>query len=53
LGKRYSSVKKIIEKNLCCCRLNKEIGTFYLKTEDIRIKPNFGIFLKIYILRFW
>jgi hypothetical protein len=42
---------KIMEKNLCCCSLNKK-QTFELKIEEIGIKPSFGIFSKIDILRF-
>jgi hypothetical protein len=41
-----------VEKNLGYCCLNKKIQTFELKIEEIRIKPSFGIFSKIDILRF-
>jgi hypothetical protein len=44
--------KKIVEKNLGCCSLNKKIKTFELKTEEIRIKPSFDFFSKIDNLRF-
>jgi hypothetical protein len=45
-------LKKIMEKNLGCCNLNKKNQTFELKTEEIRIKQSFGIFSKLDILRF-
>jgi hypothetical protein len=48
---RLLSQKKIVEKNLGCCSLNKK-QTFELKIEHIRIKLSFKIFSKIDILRF-
>jgi hypothetical protein len=44
--------KRIVEKNLDYCNLNKKIQTFELKIEEIRIKSIFVIFSKIDILRF-
>jgi hypothetical protein len=41
---RFLDRKKIMQKNLGCCNLNKKNQTFELKTEEIRIKPSFGIF---------
>jgi hypothetical protein len=46
--KRFLHRKKIVEKNLVCCSLNKKIKLL----NEKRIKSNFGIFLKIDILRF-
>jgi hypothetical protein len=48
---RFVGRNKIVEKNLCCCSLNKK-QTFELKIEEIGIKPSFRIFSKIDMLRF-
>jgi hypothetical protein len=45
--------KKIVEKNLGCCSLNKKIKTFELKTEEIRIKPSFDFFFKNRQFKIW
>jgi hypothetical protein len=42
---RFLGQNKIV-KNLRCYSLNKKFQTFELKTEEIRIKPSFGIFSK-------
>jgi hypothetical protein len=42
---RFLGQNKIV-KNLHCYSLNKKFQTFELKTEEIRIKPSFGIFSK-------
>jgi hypothetical protein len=44
--------KRIMEKNLDYCNLNKKNQTFELKIEETRIKSIFVIFSKINILRF-
>jgi hypothetical protein len=49
---RFLGQKKIVEKHLSCCSLNKKIRTFEWKTKEIWIKPSFGIFSKIDILLF-
>jgi hypothetical protein len=48
---RFLGRKKIVEKNLGYCSLNKN-QTFELTTEEIRIKPSFRILSKIDILCF-
>jgi hypothetical protein len=50
---RFLGRKKIVEKNLGCCSLNKiNFKLFELETKEIRMKQSFGIFSKIDILRF-
>jgi hypothetical protein len=52
LGKSdFFGWKKIVEKNLSCCSLNKK-PNFWIKTEEIRIETSFEILSKIDILRF-